>query len=216
MDSPCHRCPLCRDFLCRRHAHRNGLAEVGRVRAHQGGDPHQQLDLRVVPVSSSPSSLSWPPRPSTPGQIQAGSTDRKVSCADLAVKIRDGTTLGRASLWIGVAPPSKSQNWSSNLARCLTLPSKTGPERCTVQSESEERRPHQMYTHFLTSRADGGTSCGRVADFYRSRGSAHAASHHTNCRPTISSVSVQTVDVPVPQVMTQEVFSQVPVPVTTR
>ena len=35
----------------------------------------------------------------------------------------------------------------------------------------------------------------------------------TNCKPTISSVSVQTVDVPVPQVMTQVVFSQVPVPV---
>ena len=32
----------------------------------------------------------------------------------------------------------------------------------------------------------------------------------------LSTVSVQTVDVPVPQVMTQEVLSQVPVPVTTR
>ena len=57
---------------------------------------------------------------------------------------------------------------------------------------------------------------GRAADFYRSTESAYAANHHTSCRPTISSVSVQTVAVPVPQVMTQEVFSQVPVPVATR
>ena len=45
---------------------------------------------------------------------------------------------------------------------------------------------------------------------------AYAASHQTSCRPTISSVSVQTVDGPVQQVMTQEVFKQVPVPVTAR
>ena len=46
--------------------------------------------------------------------------------------------------------------------------------------------------------ADGGESCGRAADFYRSTDYANAASHHTSCWPTITSVSVQTVDVPVP------------------
>ena len=42
--------------------------------------------------------------------------------------------------------------------------------------------------------------------------SANAASHHTSCRPTISCSSDSSAE----GHMTQEVFSQVPVPVTTR
>ena len=41
-------------FLCRRHAPKNDLAEVGKYVLNQERDPDQQLNLRVVPVSSSP------------------------------------------------------------------------------------------------------------------------------------------------------------------
>ena len=51
----------------------------------------------------------------------AGPTDRKVYCADLAVKMRNGTTLGRSPLWIGVVSRRMSQNLAVNFARCLML-----------------------------------------------------------------------------------------------
>ena len=61
---------------------------------------------------------------------------------------------GRAPVPLGVAPPSKSQNWSSTSRALLdagqlpSLPPDTGPERHTLRRpEGEVRRPHQMYTH---------------------------------------------------------------------
>ena len=55
------------------------------------------------------------------------SADRKVSCADLAVRNPDGITFGRALLWLGVAPPDMSQTCSS-----IHQP-ETGAERCTLR-----------------------------------------------------------------------------------